>query len=393
MSIQPRQVKNKKDESHVPTHKPGTVYDVFISYKDANGNRHTYGKRGFATKSLAMQHEAEMFVTLNRSGSHKYYNATLGEYLQDWLAEYAYNYLAPSTYQGYLSCFRQHITPSIGSVKLRKLTASDIDKVCTEMMHQGYAVSSQRHAYRVLSVSLEHARKHGYIDVNPVRNSFARFKITKRTDEPYSISEVRKLLDVVSDPQMHFIVMLAALYGLRRGEIYGLQIQDIDLEKHCFTVSQQLACCAERKRTGSIQAPLKTSTSYRTLPITDLTYPCFVRQVEMRGGSSASGLLITQPDGQPYSVSHLSEHFPLLLESLQFRKIRFHDLRRSAATNMHELTGDYLTIGAILGRSFKGITVALDIPVCVPEITSQYITLKDSRKQYVLEAYHKAVYS
>ena len=78
MSIQPRQVKNKKDENHVPTHKPGTVYDVFISYKDTNGNRHTYGKRGFVTKSLAMQHEAEMFVTLNRSGSHKYYNATLG---------------------------------------------------------------------------------------------------------------------------------------------------------------------------------------------------------------------------------------------------------------------------------------------------------------------------
>lgn len=60
---------------------------------------------------------------------------------------------------------------------------------------------------------------------------------------------------------------------------------------------------------------------------------------------------------------------------------------------MHELTGDYLTIGAVLGHSLKGTTVALDILVCAPEITGQYITLKDSRKQYVLEMYHKAVYS
>ncbi len=43
--------------------------------------------------------------------------------------------------------------------------------------------------------------------------------------------------------------------------------------------------------------------------------------------------------------------------------MRFHDLRHSAATNMHQLTGDFYTVGMILGHSLKGIGIQLESPI------------------------------
>lgn len=46
--------------------------------------------------------------------------------------------------------------------------------------------------------------------------------------------------------------------------------------------------------------------------------------------------------------------FSKLLAKRNLRKIRFHNLRYSAATNMHQLTGDFYTVGVILGHSLEG---------------------------------------
>ena len=41
--------------------------------------------------------------------------------------------------------------------------------------------------------------------------------------------------------------------------------------------------------------------------------------------------------------------------------MRFHDLRHTAATNMHQLTGDFFSVGEILGHTLKGIGISLGI--------------------------------
>jgi hypothetical protein len=41
--------------------------------------------------------------------------------------------------------------------------------------------------------------------------------------------------------------------------------------------------------------------------------------------------------------------------------IRFHDLRHTAATNMHQLTDDFYTVGEVLGHTLAGIGVSLGL--------------------------------
>ena len=73
--------------------------------------------------------------------------------------------------------------------------------------------------------------------------------------------------------------------------------------------------------------------------------------------------------------------------------MRFHDLRHSAATNMHQLTGDFYTVGMILGHSLKGIGIQLGISNNLESVTAQYVDVRLDRKQVVLDTYHRAVLS
>ena len=71
--------------------------------------------------------------------------------------------------------------------------------------------------------------------------------------------------------------------------------------------------------------------------------------------------------------------------------IRFHDLRHTAATNMHQLTGDFYTVGKILGHSLKGIGIQLGISTNMEATTAQYVDVRLDRIRVVLETYHKEI--
>lgn len=64
----------------------------------------------------------------------------------------------------------------------------------------------------------------------------------------------------------------------------------------------------------------------------------------------------------------------------------------AAATNMHQLTGDFYTVGQILGHSLKGVGMQLGISSSLDSVTAQYVDVRLDRKRAVLNAYHNAVH-
>ena len=63
----------------------------------------------------------------------------------------------------------------------------------------------------------------------------------------------------------------------------------------------------------------------------------------------------------------------------------------TAATNMHQLTGDFYTVGQILGHSLKGVGIQLGMGSNLESVTAQYVDVRLDRKRIVLEAYHNEV--
>ena len=82
-----------------------------------------------------------------------------------------------------------------------------------------------------------------------------------------------------------------------------------------------------------------------------------------------------------------------MLRHLEMPHIRFHDLRHSAATNMHQLTGDFYTVGEILGHTLKGIGISLGISTNLEAVTAQYVDVRLDRKRTVLDAYHNDLHT
>ena len=105
-----------------------------------------------------------------------------------------------------------------------------------------------------------------------------------------------------------------------------------------------------------------------------------------------NGLVVAKPNGAPIIADRVSSNFGQLIRRMDLPHIRFHDLRHTAATNMHQLTGDFYTVGEILGHTLKGIGISLGISTSLEAVTAQYVDVRLERKKIVLEAYHNALF-
>lgn len=405
MAIASRTIKNKRDAHGVQTGRPGIVFDVNLKYKSADGYS-TYSKKGFQTKKDALLHEAEMRTKLSNSGflqsATEYGKQTMKEYLLDWVVRHGAVNLRPSTFAGYKSNINNHIIPHIGHVQLRQLSPAMLDQMFQKLFEKGLSSSSVKYCQRIVSVALEAARKYNYIVSNPAQNIITKFGKQGKTPDPFTIQQMQKLLTQVTGTEWEMLVVLAGLYGLRISEALGLRWASVDMEKSTFNVMEQLPYKLEP---ATLQLPKElppVKSHDRVLPITEYTRPYFERQMDLQQRQRAlidvsvtpyfnNQLVVAKPNGVPFRREPVTKAFGHLLKRLELPHIRFHDLRHTAATNMHQLTGDFFTVGQILGHSLKGVGLQLGISANLDSVTAQYIDVRLDRKREVLQLYHKAI--
>ncbi|MCC0683856.1 hypothetical protein KGF39_05615 [Clostridioides sp. ZZV14-6345] len=137
--------------------------------------------------------------------------------------------------------------------------------------------------------------------------------------------------------------------------------------------------------------------------MTDVARPYFEKQlalVESRKAAAEkagtpfydNNLVVAKENGAPQAANWISTGFGKLLAELDMPHIRYHDLRHSAATNMHQLTGDFYTVGEVLGHTLAGIGASLGMSMNFEAVTARYVDVRLERKQEVLDAYHAAIH-
>ena len=162
-------------------------------------------------------------------------------------------------------------------------------------------------------------------------------------------------------------VMLALLYGLRRSEIIGIRIDDIDFVEGVIrishTVTQQTIdhknilsanpfTKNKRVKQFKLMEPLKSI-------LEELMYEQKKnRQIFGKNYDHAwDGYLFRYADGKLISPNVVTSKFRNFLKTNGLKQIRFHDLRHSCASILYANGIDLLTIQEILGHAQLTTTI------------------------------------
>jgi integrase len=187
------------------------------------------------TKKEAEKRLAELLHQLDTGTFIKPGKTTLAEYLEKWLKDYAWPYLAPRTAEGYESIIRQHLIPKLGNITLNQLKPEHLQKYYSEMLRNGRCDSScglsaqtVRHHHTALHKALQTAVEWGLLSRNAA--DAVRPPHAERPEmHTWNEDDITHFLESAMDTPYYTLFYTALFTGMRRSEFLALKWSDIDL--------------------------------------------------------------------------------------------------------------------------------------------------------------------
>ena len=185
--------------------------------------------------------------------------------MEEWSARWLrMQRIKPRTRESYESLLRLYILPTLGTVKLAELSAEAIQVAIAAPLAAGHGRTAGQ-VYTLLVQICRAAVRAGHMERSPMDAILRPFHVPTPTAwwAPEDAARFLRLRELALDP--HLVVWALALTcGLRRGELCGLQWQDIDLGQCTITVARQRITLADGR---TVAAPPKSRSSARTLAI------------------------------------------------------------------------------------------------------------------------------
>ena len=225
--------------------KRGNTYQIIIDLgeKMADGKRKMY-RETLPTEADAKRRLAEVQVDFDR-GALATTRATVAEWMAEWLQTYVVGNVAKPkrirTVERYQSIIEKHIIPALGVVKLAKLTRLDVNRFYAGLVAKNLSGNTITAIHQVLKGALDEALADGLITHNPTFKALKPPRDTKRVTPP-SVGQALELLTLASEEEhpLYAAMVLAALTGMRRGEILALRWHHINTAGMFLEVSESL---------------------------------------------------------------------------------------------------------------------------------------------------------
>ena len=336
-------------EGSIYEHKDGRrlPFEASLSYRDGLGNpqrpRSSHKTREEADRALTkMKYDRDGGVLLPSN------NPTLREYLIAWLKESVSVSVDPKTLEGYEVACRLHILPDLGNVRLRNLTARQIQALYAKKMREGYSVRTRRNIHATLKRALKQAVGWGELAANPADAvDPPKARSADEEDSPpkgLTDKEVRRLFAAAEQAGDRFrnLYVVAARTGFRQGELLALRWRDLNLEADPPSVSLKWSL-AQKPGGGFYFTPTKRKRQRRTVAILSEAADALSRQRRLQEAEredagerwEEDGLVFPSTLGTPMSARNLyRRHFKPLVRASGLPDIDFHGLRHTFASVM-----------------------------------------------------------
>lgn len=187
--------------------------------------------------------------------------------------------------------------------------------------------------------------------------------------------EVSRLIQATQREPLWFrlVVLLAALFGLRRSEICGLCVEDIDWEMRTITIRRTVTQQTVNRKNTITSRPFTKNRRPKVFALVEPVERALRvllaehEKNEMLFGSSYchdwDGYLLRYADGKLISPNTVTNYFMSFNKQAGLKEIRLHDLRHSCASILLAIGYDMRTIQEIMGHAQMSTTMLYTHPL------------------------------
>jgi integrase len=279
----------------------------------------------FPTKRLAEREATSFLAPVNRLDYRPVKRATFAEFAESWQNQ-VIDLLKPSTAKVMASHLRFHLVPAFGRMRLDEMGQEQVQAFVGKLA-KGRSRHTVLNVLGTLASILSVARKWGYAVAG-----FQQRDLVIPCPKPgkpgrfFTPEQMRSILELASEP-WYTIFALAAMTGLRPGEVLGLSIDDLDFEQRLIFVRCSAWC-------SHLILP-KSKRSVATVPMPGplaevlTNYLASWRPNEKR-------LLFSNRRGNPYSENKVVQKrlWPIL-DALSIPRCGMHAFRHGHGSLMH----------------------------------------------------------
>lgn len=326
---------------------------IDVGYK-LDGTR-SIASRNFKTKREAIAYEALMREKV-RSDVVIRDKMRLDDYVLEWYLPDIAPRVRHSTLVVYKADLRRRILPMLAGCYISDITSADIQRMIDACSTPKLA----KRAREVLRQVLNHAKAHDFVHDNAACGTFKIPPPNVYPDEHNgtwltSFTMIDAYLDKLKGTPHYVPALLGLSLGLRKGEIFALDWEDVDFSRRLVHVRHTYV----REDSGYKLMPPKTRESVRSIPIRERLY---IELQELKAAQNAKykaarGAIVVNRYGNRRSPEKASETWHHYAASHDIEYVSYLNMRHSFATSCLNAGIDVTKVSKLLGHTSITTTV------------------------------------
>lgn len=286
----PKEGEARCEHDRVPTADHGKGKRWQARWRDADGKQ---CKENFDRKAAAEARAQGAGSDVRRG---EYIDAAAGrvtfkDYAEDWRASRPHRATTRKAVEQHLRCYAY---PAFGARRLSSIRPTQIQAWVTSLTSNGLAPSTTRTVFNTVRAVFRAAVQDRVIARSPC-DGVKTPAIPRRQVVPLTVPQVNALARAVP-VRYRALVITGAGTGLRPGELFGLQVRDVDFLRRTLRVERQLQQTAGH---GVYACPPKTARSHRTVPLPKVVVDALAAHLKSYPVASQDDYVFRMQQGGP----------------------------------------------------------------------------------------------
>ncbi|MFH1331544.1 MAG: site-specific integrase [Actinomycetota bacterium] len=317
---------------------------------------------------------------------------TLTDWVHDYWLPLMRSQVKPSTFDSYRRNLDLHVLPYLGQLPLHQITPLRLNRLYAELLKSGrrngpggLSAKTVRYLHTTIHGMLADAVEAEVIAANPASRAKAPrpSRVAPIDLHFWTPEELRRFLHFTRGHPLAVAWRLAAMTGMRRGEVLGLRWADVDLDLGRLAVRHAIISVAYEILESTPKTHHARVIDLDTETGRQLRAHHNRQEGERTAAAVVGDLVFGRPDGEPIHPDSFSQAFDRVVARSGLPRIRLHDLRHSHATIALRAGVPAKVISERLGHSTPAFTLhqyAHVIPGMQAEAAAQIATLVDQNR-------------